>query len=94
MNGSEDTTPFARAAKEMVSIEIDNVLPETPETWQVNWIETTRDRLGNLTDKPVHMHGIVTVYSVEPTPNTTEEQLHKNPMGIYVRDFSWSKQQF
>ena len=34
----------------------------------------------------------VTVYTVATTPNTTEEQVRNNPLGIYVRDFSWSKQ--
>lgn len=92
LHASEESTPFVRAQKEMVSVEIDNVLPETPETWQVNWIETTRDRQGALIDKPVHMHAIVIIYTVEPTANTTEKQLQENPMGIFVRDFSWSKQ--
>ena len=38
------------------------------------------------------MRALVTVYVVEPTNNTTEEQIRNNPLGIFVRDFSWSKQ--
>jgi type IV secretory pathway TrbF-like protein len=30
LNGSEDASPFKRAAKEMVSVEIKSVLPQTP----------------------------------------------------------------
>jgi type IV secretion system protein VirB5 len=39
------------------------------------------------------MRAMVTLFIVAPTPATTEEQLRKNPMGIFVRDFTWSKQQ-
>lgn len=92
LNGTEDSSPFKRAAKETVSIEIATVLPQTPETWQVDWVETTRDRQGVVKGQPFRMRALVTVYVVEPTTNTTEEQVRNNPIGIYVRDFSWSKQ--
>ncbi len=93
LNGSEDASPFKRAQTEMVAIDIGTVLPQTPATWQVDWIETTRDRQGLIKGQPTHMRALVTVYIVEPTATTTEEMLHKNPIGLYVRDFSWSKQQ-
>jgi type IV secretory pathway TrbF-like protein len=38
------------------------------------------------------MRALVTVYTVPSTPQTTEEQVRNNPLGIYVRDFSWSRQ--
>jgi type IV secretory pathway TrbF-like protein len=46
LNGTEDASPFKRAAKEMASVEIKSVLAQTPDTWQVDWVETTRDRQG------------------------------------------------
>ncbi|MGL6175390.1 MAG: VirB8/TrbF family protein, partial [Vibrionaceae bacterium] len=48
LNGHSEASPFKRAAKEMVSIEITSVLPQTATTWQVDWAETTRDRQGVL----------------------------------------------
>jgi type IV secretory pathway TrbF-like protein len=33
----------------------------------------------------------VTVYTVEATAETTEEQMRDNPLGIHVRDFTWAK---
>ena len=39
------------------------------------------------------MRALVTVYIAETTPQTTEEQLRNNPLGMYVRDFSWSRLQ-
>lgn len=92
LNGTPDSSPFKRAEKETVSIEIISVIPQTPDTWQVDWVETTRDRQGIVKDKPYRMRALVTVYTVGTTPETTEEQLRNNPLGIYVRDFSWSRQ--
>ena len=42
--------------------------------------------------QPVRMRALVTVYTVPATPQTAEEQVRNNPLGIYVRDFSWSRQ--
>ena len=91
LNGNADASPFKRAAKEMVNIEITSVIPQSPDTWQVDWTETTRDRQGALKGQPVPMRALVTVYTAEPTSQTTDEQLRNNPMVIYVRDYSWSR---
>lgn len=93
MNGTPESSPFVRAAKEMVSTEITSVLQQSPDTWQVDWEETTRDRQGIAKGASVYMRALVTVYSAAPTSQTTEEQLRSNPLGIYVRDFSWSRLQ-
>jgi type IV secretory pathway TrbF-like protein len=92
LNGTEDSSPFKRAAKETVSIEIASVIPQTPDTWQVDWVESTRDRQGVMKGLPFRMRALVTVYISAPTTKTTEDQVRNNPLGIYVRDFSWSKQ--
>jgi type IV secretory pathway TrbF-like protein len=92
MSGTEDSSPFKRAARETVSTEVLSVLPQSPDTWQVDWMETVRDRQGILKGQPFRMRALVTVYTVPATPQTTEEQIRNNPLGIYVRDYSWSKQ--
>jgi type IV secretion system protein TrbF len=92
LNGSNESTPFKRAENETVSIDIVTVLQQTDETWQVDWIENSRDRQGVVKGQPVRMRALVTVYVIAPTPQTTEEQMRNNPLGIFVRDYSWSKQ--
>ncbi|HYQ92664.1 MAG TPA: conjugal transfer protein TrbF [Candidatus Competibacteraceae bacterium] len=92
LNGTPESSPFKRAAKETVTVEITSVLPQSSETWQVDWVETARDRQGIIKVQPFRMRALVTVYVVPPTSQTTEEQIRRNPIGIYVRDFSWSKQ--
>ncbi|GJL94913.1 MAG: putative conjugal transfer protein TrbF [Hyphococcus sp.] len=90
-NGTEDSNPFKRAATETVNVEITAVIPQSPETWQVDWLEKQYDRKGQLAEAPFKMRALLTVYTVEPTVSTTEDQVRNNPLGIYVRDFSWSK---
>ena len=91
-NGGAEGTPFRRAARETVSTEVTSVIPQSPDTWQVDWTETVRDRQGILKGPPFRMRALVTVYSVPATAQTTEEQVRNNPLGIFVRDFAWSKQ--
>ena len=92
LNGTHESSPLKRAARETVSTEIISALPQTSDTWQVDWTETVRDRQGVLTTPPFRMRALLTVYTVAATPQTTEEQLRNNPLGIYIRDFSWAKQ--
>ncbi len=91
LNGSADSSPFARAAKETVSVEVRSVLPQTPDTWQVEWVETTRDRQGVKKAEGTY-RALVTVYQAETSPNTKEEDFWMNPIRLFIRDFSWSKQ--
>jgi len=92
LNGSEDSSPFKRAAKETASPEILSVIPQTQDTWQIDWIETVRDRQGVKKGEPQRWRVLVTVYTMPTTPDTTDEDMRNNPLGVHVRDFFWSKQ--
>lgn len=93
LNGTPESSPFNRAKREMVSLEIRTVIPQTSETWQVEWLEMTRSRQGIVSAKPVVWRALITTYIAEPNPETTDDQLRNNPLSIYVRDFSWSRVQ-
>ena len=91
--GSEsDTSPFKRAAKETVDVQITSVIPQSDETWQVDWMETVRARGDGSIISRFRMRALVRIYVVPPTNRTSEEQIRKNPLGIFIRDFNWSKQ--
>jgi len=92
MNGRPESSPFKRAEREMVSTEIVSVIAQSPQTWQVDWSETVRDRQGIMKNPPYRMRALVTVYVAEPAPDINEAQLRNNPLGIFVSDFAWSKQ--
>jgi type IV secretion system protein TrbF len=84
-------SPFDRASKEVVNVEIKSVLPQTQNTWQVEWIESIRDRQGTLVKEPFSMRALVTVYQAEPNSSKTLDEMNNNPASIYIRDFSWSE---
>ena len=91
-NGTESSSPFKRAETQTVSVEIISVIPQSPETWQVDWLEKVYDRQGHPLEAPFKMRALLRVYHRPPTQSTTEEQIRNNPLGIYIQDFSWSRQ--
>lgn len=92
LGAKSENNPFKRAAKETVEIQITSVLPQSDETWQVDWMETVRDRGDGSELNRYRMRALLNLYVAPPTNKTSEEQIRKNPLGIFIRDFSWSKQ--
>ena len=92
LGSDADTSPFKRAAKETVDVQITSVIPQSDETWQVDWMETVRARGDGSIISRFRMRALVRIYVVPPTNRTSEEQIRKNPLGIFIRDFNWSKQ--
>jgi type IV secretory pathway TrbF-like protein len=92
LNSTDYSSPFKRAAKETATVEIISVLPQTADTWQIEWNETVRDRQGIKKGEAQRWRALVTVYAMPTTPQTTDDDERNNPLGIHVRDFAWSKQ--
>jgi type IV secretory pathway TrbF-like protein len=90
LNGSPERNPFKRAENETVSVEIRSALPQTKESWQVDWTETVRSRDGQLKGKPYNMRALITVYQNKDTP--VDKNTFVNGHFIFVSDFNWSKQ--
>ena len=87
-NGSEASIPFKRAETQTVNVEIISVIPQSPETWQVDWLEKIYDRQGHLTEQPFKMRALLRIYNKPTTPSTTEEKNRNNPPGTYIQDFT------
>ncbi len=79
--------PFKKAETETVSVEVKSVLPTSDRTYEVEWIETTRDLYGTVksTDR---WKGYL---SIALNPPTDERQARINPLGIYITNASWAK---
>lgn len=78
--------PFKRAQTETVSIEVNSVLPTSDRTFEVDWVETTRDLYGNVKSTD-HWKGS---FSVAISVPTEERQARINPLGLYVTSASWA----
>lgn len=79
--------PFERAQNETVSVDVRSVLPTSDRTFEVDWIETSRDLYGNVktTDR---WKGTFTIAINAPT----EERIARvNPLGLYVVSANWSR---
>jgi type IV secretion system protein VirB5 len=81
------TPPFKRAQTETVSLEVNSVLPTSDRTFEVDWMETTRDLYGAIkaTDR---WKGS---FSIALNPPSDERQARINPLGIYVTNISWAR---
>ena len=71
-----------------VQINISTILPmEGGRSYQIRWTEETFT-IGNGEKKVTPYSGIFTVQTIR---SDDEEQLAINPIGLYISDFSWSK---
>lgn len=83
--------PMARSSVELVTPKITNILKQSAGTWLVDWTETTRDRAGALIREPEKMRAYITVIRANHSSSSSEFDRRKNPLGIFIDDFSWSK---
>ena len=89
-NGSKENNPFVRASKVLVSASISAIIPQSQDSWQVDWTETVTTRDGHP-ESVTNLRALVTVYILPATASTTEQEIQRNPIGLYVKDFNWSK---
>lgn len=69
------------------SIEIANVLQKSPTTYQVRWTEA--EFVNGISKSHDTYSGL---FETKLVPPTTEDQAFKNPLGLYVTNFSWAKE--
>ena len=79
--------PFKRAQTGTVAVEVKLVLPTSDRTFEVDWVETTRDLFGSVKSTD-HWKGSFTIALNAPTD---ERQARINPLGLYVTAASWAK---
>jgi len=92
LNADPERTPFKRATRESVSAEVQYVIRQTKDTWQVDWLEKRYDRTGAPIGTPTKWRALVEVYTTDPDPDATVSDLLLNPRWIYVRDWNWAIQ--
>lgn len=69
------------------AVAITNVLQKSADTYQVRWQET--DYVGGVPQRPEQHTGH---FQIEIKPPRTESDVFRNPLGMYVVSFSWSKE--
>ncbi len=79
--------PYKRGHNESVSVTVHDVLPISPNVYRVTWTETDRGRLDGRND----VANWSAIVSVKIRPPASAAAIMKNPMGIYITNFSWSR---
>ena len=81
--------PQTRAQSQTVHVDVNSVLPTSGMTYEVEWLEVTRDLQGKVLFEQ-HWKGAFT-FVVSPSPRDDERSSRLNPMGLYITQASWSK---
>jgi type IV secretion system protein TrbF len=79
--------PFTRAQTETVSVDVQSVLQDSEETFEIEWLETIRDLYGAVKEKD-RWKG---AFSIALNPPKDERLARINPLGVYVTQASWSR---
>jgi type IV secretion system protein VirB5 len=78
--------PFSKVGKSAVAVEVISVVRSSPTSFQLRWRESTYVS-GTLT----HAERFTGVATIVIDPPSTPERLQKNPLGLYVHAFTWSR---
>lgn len=81
-------SPFDAARSRTVSVEINNVVALSNQSYQIDWTEIERDRQGRETATR-RWRGVATVTL---SPPQDEAIIRLNPIGLYLADFDWTAQ--
>lgn len=85
-----ENDPFRRALEERVSLEVLSTVRVSAETWQLDWRETSFDKNGTPAGLPVVWRAMLRIVLNRPK---TEDEMAKNPIGLYIDEFHWDKVQ-
>jgi type IV secretory pathway TrbF-like protein len=80
-------SPFMRGQTMTVNVDVHSITPISGSSYEITWLETTRDHTGVVSAKQ-EWKGVFT-YVVSPPKD--EATIRSNPLGIYVTEFNWNK---
>ena len=81
-------SPFDRAREKTVAIEVNNIVPLSNQSYQIDWTEYERNRQG----KEIATRRFRGIATVTLTPPQDEAVIRLNPIGLYLKDFDWTAQ--
>lgn len=82
-----EKNPFKQVSKENVRVKVKSIVPQNADTWQVEWEEETR----NLKEEIISQITYRGFFQVKQIVPTKEEQILKNPLGIFIFDLNYAK---
>lgn len=86
---AQEIQPLSRYVTERVDIKFNSILEHSKATRQVNWTEYIWNAQGEL----ISITPWRGIFKLEYKIPTAQEQLEKNPMGIFIDTFNWTEVQ-
>ena len=84
---AREADPFARLAREQVTVEVKSVVRASPDSFRVEWVEN-RFAAGARADTQ-HWTAILTV---ELRPPRDPGGLRRNPLGVFITHLNWTEE--
>lgn len=78
-------SPSLFVGKRTITVQTVSVVPVTKSTYEIRWEETAYGLQGNIESIKTYTG----TFAVEIQRPTTEEQIARNPLGLFIKDFSW-----
>ena len=82
-----DQSPNAALGKRTVTVQPISVIPINKTTYEVRWEETAYGLQGQM-ESVINYSGSFVIEIEQPK---SEEKITVNPLGIFIKDFSWHK---
>ena len=79
--------PQKRAQSAMVSVDVKAIYASSEQTYEVEWVETTRGLGGDVQSEQAWKGS----FTIAVNPPADEQLARVNPLGVYVTNASWSK---
>ncbi|NLW36870.1 MAG: conjugal transfer protein TrbF [Syntrophorhabdus aromaticivorans] len=80
--------PMSKIGEETISVTPAAIVKMSDKTYQIRWTEDVFSKEGSP-KQSYRMTGLVTIDFTQPT---NEKEIMSNPLGLYISDFSWSKE--
>lgn len=85
----EENGPLKRLGEKTVTVQPISASPiGQSQSYQLRWTEEVFDRHGSR----LEVYNMSGIFVVEVNPPREESVLSNNPLGIYVKDFQWSRE--
>lgn len=84
----ETRPPFETAERETIAVELTALTQTAPRVWAAEWLETARDRQGAVI-RAERFKGSLALRLAQPR---SEAEISRNPLGVYIREFYWSRE--
>lgn len=77
-----------RLGTETSQITVKTILQQSQDTYQARWTEEVYNHSGNLIER-YNMSG---TFTIELSVPTNEKEVRINPLGLYIKNFSWARE--